>query len=100
MDRQPRAALVFCDRIVEFARGYSSNDSGVLLGYAIAHELGHLLRHEPGHCGTGVMKATWRHKDIVLMLQGIMAFTKEDRAHIQAGLTARDQTLSIMARAK
>jgi hypothetical protein len=100
MDRQPRAALVFCDRVMEFAGGYDSNDIGVLLGYAIAHELGHLLRNEPGHCGTGVMQAIWRHTDIVVMLQRIMAFSREDRARIQAGLAAREQTPGMTARAK
>jgi hypothetical protein len=100
MASRPPAALVFCDRIMEFAQPGNSKDTGVLLGYAISHELGHILRNEPGHCGFGVMKATWRHTDIVLMLQGVMAFSNQDRAHIQAGLTAREQTRRMTARAK
>jgi hypothetical protein len=100
MNEQPRAALVFCDRVMEFAHPYDSTDTGVLLGYAISHELGHLLRNKPGHCRMGVMKAIWRQTDIVLMLQRVMAFSSEDRADIQAGLAARDQTPRITARAK
>jgi len=94
------AALVFCDRVMAFAQPCSSSDTGVLLGYAIAHELGHILRNEPGHCGTGVMKATWGHTDIVRMLQRAMAFNNQDRALIQAGLAAREQTQRMAARTK
>jgi hypothetical protein len=100
LDRQPRAALVFCDRVMEFAYCYESKDIGVVLGYAIAHELGHVLRNEPGHSNTGVMTANWKHTDIVLMLQHTIAFSREDRAQIQARLTAQEQTRHLTARAK
>jgi hypothetical protein len=100
LDRQPRAALVFCDRVMEFAETSESNRIGILLGYAIAHELGHLLRNEPGHSVTGVMRGHWKQPDIILMLQGAIAFSSEDRAQIQARLTAKEQTRRLAARAK
>jgi hypothetical protein len=100
MDRQPRAALVFCDRVMEFTDIPQWKDTGILLGYAIAHELGHLLRNEPGHSVTGIMKANWKRTDIVPMLQRALAFSSEDRAQIQIGLAAQDRTRHLAARAK
>jgi len=100
MATQPPAAVVFCDRVLAFAQPHNSHDTGVVLGYAIAHELGHILRNEPGHGGNGVMKAAWGSADIVRMLQHALAFSKQDRAYIQAGLAAREQTRRMIARAR
>lgn len=50
-------AMVLYDRVDLFARRYHVK-SEVLLGYAMAHELGHLLLPPNSHSVTGVMRAT------------------------------------------
>jgi hypothetical protein len=57
-------------------------DSGVLLGYIIAHELGHLLLG-PGHAPSGIMRATWDMNDLEAIRQGRLKFSREECARIR-----------------
>jgi hypothetical protein len=50
-----RDATVLYDRVKKFARRYHIN-CGVMLGYVIAHELGHLLLPPKSHSVEGVMR--------------------------------------------
>jgi hypothetical protein len=50
-------ATVLYDRVAKFARRYGLKGD-VLLGYAIAHEVGHLLLPPHSHSIAGVMRAT------------------------------------------
>jgi hypothetical protein len=86
---QVQRAFVFFDRIIEFYPVDRDTDTGVLLGYAIAHEVGHILRAAPGHSLDGVMKACWKQNDIAPMLQEVMAFNKTDAQRIRAVHAAR-----------
>ncbi len=81
---RPHQAFVFYDRILEFYPPVHDSDTGILLGYAIAHELGHILRAAPGHSMDGVMKARWRRKDILPMLQHAVHFSTADAQRIRA----------------
>jgi hypothetical protein len=56
-------AYIFFDRVVEFDRSKGSGwvYPGIILGHAIAHELGHLLG-EP-HSLEGIMRAVWTRAD-------------------------------------
>lgn len=45
-----------------------------LLGYVIAHELGHLLLG-PGHNAKGIMRAGWDLRDIQAIRQGCLKFS-------------------------
>jgi hypothetical protein len=45
-----------------------------LLGYVIAHELGHLLLG-PGHSTRGVMRAGWDFRDLEAIRQGVLKFS-------------------------
>ncbi len=51
------AATVLYDRVDAFARHYHVRPE-VLLGYVIAHELGHLLLPPHSHSAAGLMRAT------------------------------------------
>ena len=51
-----RVATVLYDRVKWFARRYHLN-CGVMLGYVMAHELGHLLLPPKAHSAEGVMRA-------------------------------------------
>jgi len=75
-------AFVFCDRVALFYDTVHYKETGTLLGYAIAHELGHVLLGTPAHSPDGVMKACWRRSDIIPMLQHMVEFSRADAERI------------------
>ena len=73
-----RDATVLYDRVARFARRYHIN-RGIMLGYVIAHELGHLLLPPKSHSAEGVMRAIL---DLRLAPERQLRFTPEQRALI------------------
>lgn len=63
-------------------------DPGVLLGFVIAHELGHLLLG-PGHTPDGVMQAVWGDKQSDALRQRWLKFGKESTRRIKLALQSR-----------
>lgn len=59
-----------------------------ILGYTIAHELGHLLLGGE-HTRRGVMRGVWGSSDLLLMSKREIKFTTEERGRIQQALVAR-----------
>ena len=53
-----------------------------LLGYVIAHELGHLLLG-PGHATKGVMRAAWDLRDLEAIRQGCLRFSPSEGARMR-----------------
>ena len=76
-------ATVFYDRVETFAKG--ENLSRVL-GYAIAHEIGHILLGQSSHSPAGLMRANWSEKDLRPVHRDQMQFTPEQADHIRAAL--------------
>jgi hypothetical protein len=68
-------ATVLYDRVSAFARRYRMKRA-VLLGYTIAHELGHLLLPPNSHSTAGVMRATI---DLEMAAARRLWFTPEQR---------------------
>jgi hypothetical protein len=66
-------AMVLYDRVAKFSKRFGLKRE-VLLGYAIAHEVGHLLLPPHSHSIAGVMRATI---DIDQAAQKKLRFTKE-----------------------
>ncbi|QOY87314.1 hypothetical protein [Paludibaculum fermentans] len=86
------AAILF-PRLKQFADSYVDiPGTAALLGYAIAHELGHLLLKNLEH-GPGVMKAGWARSEYVSMCRGQMGFTPAQVSQMHSGLRTRMQTL-------
>ena len=56
-------ATVYVDRVERLARG-SAGDAGLLLGRAVAHEIGHLLMGRLTHARTGLMRPRWTRAEI------------------------------------
>src|SRR5262245_30256129 len=77
-------ATVLYDRVMRFARRYHIN-CGVMLGYVIAHELGHLLLPPKSHSAAGVMRAVL---DLRLASERQLRFTPQQGALILDKLTA------------
>jgi hypothetical protein len=63
-------------------------DSSVLLGFVMAHELGHLLLGA-GHTPDGVMQAAWGQKQMDALRQRWLRFTAECAGRIRHALEAR-----------
>ncbi|PYV32761.1 MAG: hypothetical protein DMG22_12175 [Acidobacteria bacterium] len=49
---------IFHDRVISMAEGANAT-LAVLLGRAMAHEIGHLLLGANSHSRTGIMRASW-----------------------------------------
>ena len=77
-----RAASVFYERIRVTARRRHV-DCGVLLGYVIAHEVGHLLLPAHSHSDLGVMRA---NLDLQLAAANRLRFTADQVALMQERL--------------
>jgi hypothetical protein len=65
-----------------------NGDSGLLLGFVMAHELGHLLLG-PGHTPEGVMQAAWGQKQMDALRQRWLRFAGEGAARVRRALESR-----------
>ncbi len=83
-----RHVTIFWDRIrVEAAAG--SHSEGMLLGYVIAHELGHLLLPPGYHSAYGVMQGRLHYEDLNQARRlGNLSFSEKEVARMQAALRA------------
>jgi hypothetical protein len=54
-------------------------EAKVLLGYVLAHEIGHILQRIIRHSETGVMKAGWSKREIMYMSKYRLQFTPYDK---------------------
>ena len=63
-------------------------DSGVLLGFVMAHELGHLILGA-GHTPDGVMQAAWGQKQMDALRQRWLRFNKQTAVKIRHALEMR-----------
>jgi len=77
-------ADVFYAKIAAFRQ--SPAELSTLLGYAMAHELGHLLLGTNSHSPSGLMRADWRTKDLIDMAQGGLGFSEEQARTMKAKL--------------
>jgi len=74
-------------------------DAGDLLGYVMAHELGHLLLG-PGHVPGGVMRAKWSLDELTALRQQRLQFNPSQRAQIRRGLTSKAEAQEAASRAE
>lgn len=82
-------ATIYLDRVGWLARAGSADVTRVL-GYAIAHELGHLLLATGTHSEHGLMRAVWTSEDMRRARARDWQFTRREVAAIRARhLTAR-----------
>jgi len=81
-------ASVFFDRVLELAKKGNAS-APVILGHAMAHELGHLLMPGVGHTPSGLMRGKWSPSDLLLAAQGGMHFTSQQAEIICAEVSTR-----------
>jgi hypothetical protein len=73
------SAFVFYDRVLLVAHGHQQGVATVL-GYAIAHEIGHLMLPYPAHSERGIMRAEWGGDDLRHAANGLLGFTPSQAA--------------------
>jgi hypothetical protein len=78
-------ATIYVDRVERMA-ALSETDAAVLLGRAIAHELGHLLLATNAHSAHGLMRARWTPGDLRRNENVDWLLTKKDAEAIKRRL--------------
>ena len=78
-------ATIYPDRVTMIAREAGTR-ADLLLGRAIAHEIGHLLLGTTTHAATGLMQAVWTIDTVRRDLPGDWFFTPRDAVAMQAAL--------------
>jgi hypothetical protein len=78
-------ATIYVDRVERMAE-LSETDGTLLLGRAIAHEVGHLLLGTTAHSSAGLMRAKWSSGDIRRNHIADWILTREDAAAIRRRL--------------
>ena len=72
-------------------------DVSVILGHAMAHELGHLLLGMNAHSPSGIMRAHWTREDLKSASRGCLQFSSEQSRRIKSrlapGALHRTQTM-------
>ena len=84
----PMISAVFVDRVTVFAR-VAGVDARRVLGYACAHEIGHLLLNRPGHSETGLMRAIFSRLEVQRNRPADWVFPAEDAEIIRNAVLAR-----------
>lgn len=74
---------IFFDVVVKTAERYAV-PRGALLGYAMAHELGHLLLPTGAHGQSGVMRATWTLEDFGAIRKGSLMMDGREAQPVRA----------------
>lgn len=78
-------ATVYVDRVARVA-GAAGTDVRTLLGYAIAHELGHLLLASSTHGKRGLMRPLWLAEELRRGRHADWQFTNQEIAAIRSRL--------------
>jgi hypothetical protein len=81
-------AFIFLDRVMELAQKDERTVSRVL-GYVIAHEIGHLLLSRNAHAKNGLMKADWHDREINQIRQGCLHFSKDEGEAMRSSMYDR-----------
>lgn len=76
---------VFRERLDEIAATRHVNPAR-LLGHAMAHEIGHLLKGSNSHSPSGLMSERWFASEIQAVAMGSLNFTAEDAARMTSRL--------------
>jgi len=77
--------VIFYDRVEPLLRGHHAPQAKIL-GYVLAHEIGHVLQGVARHSESGIMRARWLENDFKQMGMGTLTFTNDDVKLIRRSL--------------
>jgi hypothetical protein len=90
-------STVFADHIAEVATR-SGIEAGMLLGRAVAHEVGHLLLGSASHSEGGLMRANWADSSLKRNLPVDWLFSPREASRMRADVIARSRaTRDVLA---
>jgi hypothetical protein len=89
-----KLATIFADR-VQWLADQAGVDPLRLVGFAVVHELGHLLLGTGSHGGSGLMRAVWSRADLQRGRSGDWLFAPSEAARIRSRLRAAHRELRI-----
>lgn len=78
-------ATIFINRVEDSAR-HAGADLALLVGRAIAHEVGHLILRTNAHAGEGLMRAIWTEQELARNAPKDWVFASSDRRQIRTAL--------------
>lgn len=81
---------VYYDRVAKLAHSGSAPRS-VVLGHAMAHELGHLLLRTGVHTATGIMRAVWQPQEVREAARSSLNFSGHQAKQMRAEALARTE---------
>jgi hypothetical protein len=76
------SATVFQERVESMCQS-AGQDLAVMLGHAIAHEIGHVTLASDAHAPNGIMRARWGKADLDQAAKGHLGFTAQQGAEIR-----------------
>jgi hypothetical protein len=82
-------ADLFYERIVELQMK-TRTLTAIILGQAMAHELGHLLLGTNSHSRDGLMRAQWNRGDLAQAARGNLLFSAEESTRMRSRFTQDD----------
>ena len=81
----PVLASVYYEHAVRLARSDGAEfEVPIILGFVIAHEIGHLLLGSNSHSETGIMQGQWERKQVRKLMKGDLHFTAQQSKLIRA----------------
>jgi hypothetical protein len=92
----PASAGVFYDHVEKLARGNAAS-AAMIVGHAMAHELGHLLLGTNSHSPVGLMRAQWSRRDLQLASAGDLGFTAHQGASLRDETDRRSRQQKLVA---
>lgn len=82
---------IFYHRVNRAFDGGGTASVPVLMGRAMAHEIGHLLLGENSHAAKGIMRGGWSDDDLTLAARPYLLFTPGQSRQMNSRLAARAQ---------
>lgn len=76
------SATIFQERVETMCRG-AGQDFALMLGHAIAHEIGHVTLASDAHSPNGIMRARWGKGESVLAAMGQLGFSPQQGAEVR-----------------
>lgn len=86
----PVLASVYYEHAVSLARMDGAEfETPIILGFVMAHEIGHLMLGSNSHTDTGIMQGQWERKQVRQIMKGDLHFTAQQSKAIRAEGQAR-----------
>jgi len=95
-DRKVRT--LFWSTLSAYSRGDMDRHVSMcqVLGYVIAHEVGHLLLNQQVHSPHGIMRGEWSFLDFRDMASGMLLFTQQQAEFLRADVRSRNTRQDII----